>query len=54
MTTAFQKLAGVIGPIIVENAQLGEFVETLQTQLAAALERAITAEQRVKELEDKQ
>lgn len=53
MTTAYEKLAGVVGQIIVENAKLGEVIETLRAQLASETARANTAELRLKDIEEK-
>ena len=45
--TPEQRLAGVIGQIIVENAKLGYEIETLRQMLAAEKARADAAEQRL-------
>lgn len=48
--SANQRLAGVIGQIIVENAALGTEVETLRVVVAAERARADAAEKRVSEM----
>ncbi len=47
MTTVEQRLAGVIGQIIVENAMLGAEVERLRLELVKEQERANVAEQKL-------
>ncbi len=42
-----QRLAGVIGQVIVENAMLGAEVERLRLELAKEQERANAAEQKL-------
>lgn len=53
MTTAYERLAGVIGQLVVENARLGEMTESLQSQVAALTKRAEDAEYKLKEVEGK-
>ncbi len=48
MTTVEQRLAGLIGQIIVENAILGAEVERLRLELAKEQERANTAEHKLR------
>jgi regulator of replication initiation timing len=48
IATMEQRLAGVIGQIIVENAALGAEVERLRLELAREKARADTAEQSLK------
>ncbi len=47
ITTMEQRLAGVIGQIIVENATLGAEVERLRLEFAKEQERANVAEQKL-------
>ncbi len=47
ISTMEQRLAGVIGQIIVENAMLGVEVERLRLELVKEQERANVAEQKL-------